>query len=252
MKSERNMVTANYFIFQCHNKIKQLFKYAYSFIIEVTVHVVLHTRVLNATLFSCSEFNLWAIILFVVKKPTSTCHGKLHGLTKNGGSPRNSGTVRFWWKCPLSVAIDVLSVCLWCCSILQSLLVQSLNTPRVDYQWLVEKGACVPLLFLGRNVDARQNWREQLKSWRQKRVQDNVCKLYNMYTFSYFGVSFLPPGFNPRYIEREERVQRIDYVATDLKLAWCKNPMANSLWDVPAGNYGSGLHQNKYPVRDAK
>ena len=31
-------------------------------------------------------------------------------------------------KCTSSVAINLLSVCLWCCLLLQSLLVQSLNT----------------------------------------------------------------------------------------------------------------------------
>ena len=55
-------------------------------------------------------------------------------------------------------------------------------------------------------------------------------------------------------VEREGREQRIEHVATGLKLAWCKNPTANSLSDVPAGNYmyGSFLHQNKYPVQNAE
>ena len=74
-----------------------------------------------------------------------------------------------------------------------------------------------PVLLLSSwNVDVTQNWREEWKSCLQKRVQDNVCKLY---TFGYPGLCFLLTRFNPGYLECEAwRVQIMDYVATGVKL----------------------------------
>ena len=136
-----------------------MFEFTYSLIIAVTV---LFTCVLNVTHF----FFLWAQLLsnsIIILWSRSSqahliCHGKWVSLTKNGASHRNSGMVTsILMKCTSSVAVNILSVCLWCYLIPQSLLVQSLGTPfpggitdgvYMYYQRLFRKGTCAPPLFL--------------------------------------------------------------------------------------------------------